>query len=316
MSTSTRWDRPGLPSTDPSELSRPLDVATASAAPRTWRWLVAALAVLVVVWLGQGMATNENFAWPVVGEYLFAPVILDGLRTSLVLTVICMLLAIVIGIVVASARRSDIAFVRWAGAGYVWLFRGLPPLVQLIFWFNLAALTPTISIGIPWGPSFVGWGTNELVTPMLAAVLGLSLNEGAYMAEIIRAGLLSVDPGQAEAAKALSMSGSRTFWRITMPQAMKFVVPPTGTQVINMVRATSLVSVIALGDLLYSAQLVYHRTFQTIPLLVVACIWYLVVTSVLYRGQTVLERRFSRGSRTGRPAAPRRRALASVKESA
>ena len=179
-------------------------------------------------------------------------------------------------------------------------------LVQLIFWYNLGALFPELSIGIP----FTSWGlsmpTNTLISPVTAAVLGLGLNEGAYMSEIIRSGLLSVDAGQRQAATALGMTRGKALWRIVLPQAMPVIIPPTGNQTIGMLKTSSLVSVISLSDLLYSAQTIYSRNFQTIPLLIVACLWYLAATTVLSFLQARIERHFAR-SRQQTAVTPRRR---------
>jgi polar amino acid transport system permease protein len=196
---------------------------------------------------------------------------------------------------------SDNPVLRGVCGAYVWFFRGVPVLVQLVFWYNLSALLPRISFGIPFGPEFASGQTNTLITPLLAAILGLGLNEAAYMAEIVRGGLLGVDPGQREASAALGISHARTLRRVVLPQAMRFIVPPTGSQVINMLKATSLVSVIALADLLYTVQSIYNRTFETIPLLIVACLWYLVMTSVLYVGQSFIERHYARGATRNAP---------------
>jgi polar amino acid transport system permease protein len=165
--------------------------------------------------------------------------------------------------------------------------------VQLLFWYNIAALYPVITFGLP----FVALNANQIVTPMTAAILGLALNEAAYMSEIMRAGLLSVDQGQSEAANALGLSRMQTLRRIILPQAMRVIIPPTGNETIGMLKTTSLVSVLAVADLLYSAQIIYSRNFQTIPLLIVASIWYLVVTTILTIGQYYLERHFARGNR-------------------
>lgn len=290
--------------------SSDLDVANAAPIRRPWLWIVSAIVLVLAAQLIIGIVTNKNFEWHTVAQYITAPMILKGLATTLVLAAICMLLGIILGLIVAAFQRSRIPVLHATGVTYVWIFRGLPVLVQLIFWFNLGALLPHLSIGIPFGPEFASWPTSTLVTASVAAVLGLSLNEGAYMAEIIRAGLLSVEVGQYEAAQALGFGRAHTFRRILLPQAMRFIIPPTGTQVINMVKGTSLVSVIAMADLLYSAQIVYNRTFETIPLLVVACLWYLIVTSVLYGAQSLLERRFSRGA--SRRAGPARRLRATA----
>jgi len=177
----------------------------------------------------------------------------------------------------------------------VWLFRGTPLLVQLLFWNFLAALYPRLSLGVPFGPQLVTVNTNSLITTTTAAVLGLGLNEGAYMAEIVRGGIASVDHGQTEAALALGMHRLQTLRRIVLPQALRCIIPPTGNEVVAMLKTTSIGSVIAATELLSAAQLIYARTYQTIPLLIVASIWYLAITSAFTLGQSWLERR------TGQP---------------
>ncbi len=280
-----------------------------------WRWVAAGVVLVLLALLVQLLITDPNFQWGTVAAYLRAESIIKGLGTTLMLTVIAMSIGIVLGVILAVCRLSKNPLLRWVSSAYIWFFRGTPTLIQLIFFYNLSALLPHLSFGIPFGPVLFSVSTNSVITPLLAAILGLGLNEGAYMAEIIRGGLLSVDPGQREAAESLGMSGFRIFRRVILPQAMRFIIPPTGNQVISMVKGTSLVSVIALSDLLYSAQAIYNRTFETIPLLIVACIWYLAVTSVLYVGQHFVERHFGRSVRvsTGywnflrirpRPAAP------------
>ncbi|KAA9106636.1 amino acid ABC transporter permease [Microbacterium rhizomatis] len=234
--------------------------------------------------------------WDVVGEYLFNPKVLDGVVLTLVLTAVAMILGCLIGLILALMKISSSLLLNVAADGYIWLFRGTPLLVQLLFWYNLASFIPTLSIGIPFGPSFVELDTNTVITSMVAAMLGLGLNEGAYMSEIIRAGIQSVDQGQAEAAAALGMSRRRAMRRIVLPQAMRVIVPPTGNQVISMLKGTSLVSIVAISELLYTVQVIYARTFETIPLLVVACIWYLFLTSVLSIGQHYIERYYARGA--------------------
>jgi len=178
---------------------------------------------------------------------------------------------------------------------YIWFFRGTPLLVQLIFWYNISALYPEIAIGIPFGPTFWQGNANDLITPFAVAILGLALNEGAYMAEIVRGGIVGIDRGQGESAKALGMTHMQTLRRIILPQAVKVIIPPTGNQTILMLKTTSLVSVLALADLLYTAQTIYARTFETMPLLMVVSLWYLGITSVLTFGQFFLERHFTEG---------------------
>ena len=258
------------------------------------------MATVVVLVLGAQLVhlllTNPNFEWPVVAQYVTTATVMNGLLTTLGLTVVAMGVGTLLGVCLAVSRLSSNPLLRVLAGVYVLFFRGTPALVQLIFWYNLSALMPRLSLGIPFGPEFVAWQTNALISPLLAAVLGLGLNEAAYMAEIVRGGLMAVDAGQTEAAQALGMRRLRVLRRIVLPQAMRFIVPPTGNQIINMVKATSLVSVIALSDLLYSVQSIYNRTFEVIPLLLVACAWYLAVTSVLYLGQSFLERYYGRGS--------------------
>ena len=209
--------------------------------------------------------------------------------------VVAMLIGVLLGLPIAIARMSKDPLANSLSGLFVWFFRGTPLLVQLILWYNLSFLFPEISISIPFGPTLASWDANDVITPVTAAILGLALNEAAYMAEIIRGGLLSVERGQTETAEAFGMKRMRALWRIIIPQAMRTIVPPTGNQFISMIKATSLVSVIAMADLLYSVQSIYNRTFEVIPMLMVAVIWYLLITSVLSFFQTLIERYYARG---------------------
>lgn len=268
-------------------------------------WLLTAAVVVALAALIKLVVTNPNFSWSTVAEYFTADAILAGLGRTLLLTFVGMVAGVVIGVVMAVMRLSPVPVLSAVSWLYIWFFRGTPLLVQIIFWYNLASLLPTMSLGIPFGgPTFWSGETNVLVTPFVAAVLGLGLNEGAYMAEIVRGGIVSVDHGQREAAKALGMTESRSMRRIILPQAMRVVIPPTGNQLISMLKASSLVSVTSLPELLYASQLIYQQTFETIPLLIVASIWYLIVTSVLTVGQYYLERHYARGSRATLPLTP------------
>ncbi|RWZ64580.1 amino acid ABC transporter permease [Labedella populi] len=262
--------------------------------------LATTVVLVVVALIVISLVTNPRYQWSLVFSYVFNAQILEGLATTLYLTVIAMVVGVVIGVVMALARESSNPVVSVAASGYIAFFRGTPLLVQLIFWFNLAALYPVMSLGIPFGPTLFSESTNVLITPFLAAVLGLGLNEGAYMSEIVRAGLQSVDSGQTDAAHALGMRKSQTFRRIVLPQAMRVIIPPTGNETISMLKTTSLVSVIAIPELLWQAQAIYSRTYQVIPLLITVSLWYLLVTTVLSIGQYYLERHFTRGD-TGRP---------------
>ncbi|PSL36502.1 polar amino acid transport system permease protein [Labedella gwakjiensis] len=262
---------------------------------RYGQWVATALVLLAAALVAVSLLTNPRYQWELVFSYVLNAQILAGLVTTVWLTVIAMVLGVAIGVLMALARESSNVVVSTAASGYVAFFRGTPLLVQLIFWFNLAALYPVVSLGIPFGPTLFTESTNVLITPFMAAVLGLGLNEGAYMSEIVRAGLQSVDSGQTDAAHALGMKRSQTFRRIVLPQAMRVIIPPTGNETISMLKTTSLVSVIAIPELLWQAQAIYSRTYQVIPLLITVSLWYLLLTTVLSVGQYYLERHFSRG---------------------
>ena len=264
---------------------------------RPGRWasyvLIGICAALVI----QSVSTNPNFGWPVVGEYFMSPRVLEGLLKTLQLTVIAMLLGVVLGVVLAVMRLSTNPALQGAAGLYIWFFRGTPIFVQLLFWGYISALYPLLSLGVPGGPTLFAMDTNSLITPVVAAILGLGLNEAAYMAEIVRAGILSVGRGQTEAAHALGMSNMRALRRIVLPQAMGVIVPPTANNAISMLKTTSLVSVLSFPELLYATQLIYAENFQTIPLLITASIWYLIVTSVMTVGQYYTERHYGRSAR-------------------
>jgi len=263
------------------------------------RWVGVAVIVVLVAMLVHSFLTNPNFQWDVVGEYLFSDPVLRGLRNTLILTVLAMAIGVVGGVLLAVMRLSPNPVLAGAAAVYIWLFRGTPVITQLIFWNFLAALYPRLGLGIPFGPTFVSVDTNTVISVFAASLLGLGLNEAAYMAEIVRGGIQSVDPGQSEAAGALGLSRTQTLRRIVLPQAMRVIVPPTGNETISMLKTTSLVVVIAYFELTVAVQTIYSRTFQTIPLLIVAALWYLALTSVLSVGQMFIERRFGRGFAVG-----------------
>jgi polar amino acid transport system permease protein len=264
------------------------------------RWVTGAVILVLAALALQSVVTNSRFGWETVGKYIRDVSIVNGIAVTLMLTAVSMLIGIVLGVVMAVMRLSHNPVVRAAASSYVNFFRGTPVLVQLLFWYNLAALYPVISFGIPG----VALDANQIITPITAAILGLGLNQGAYMSEIVRAGILSVDHGQAEAAGALGISRFRTMQRIILPQAMKVIIPPTGNETIGMLKTTSLVSVISVPELLYSSQIIYARTFETIPLLIVASIWYIIITSVLSIGQYYLERRYAKGNQRNLPLTP------------
>jgi polar amino acid transport system permease protein len=258
------------------------------------------VAALVV----ENVATNKRFQWPEVRAYLFDGTILKtGVLTTVELTAITMVLGAVLGVILAIMRLSPVPVISGAAWIYIWLFRGTPVLVQLLIWYNISALYPNIALGLPFSHlALFSANSNTLITQFVAAVLALSLNEAAYMAEIVRAGILSVGEGQTEAATALGMTRLRTMKIVVLPQAMRVIVPPTGNETISMLKTTALASVIGLQELTYVSQIIYSRNFETIPLLLVASFWYVVLVTLLTIGQFDLERHFARGTvRTRRP---------------
>jgi polar amino acid transport system permease protein len=268
------------------------------------RWVAAAIVLVLAAALAKSIATNPRFQWGIVGHYFFSSRVLHGLVVTLELTAISMGIGIALGTLLAVMRLSPNPLVSGASWLYIGLFRGTPVLVQILFWSFISALYPQLSLGIPFGPQFAHFNANSVITPFVAGMLALGLNEGAYMAEIVRAGIISVEEGQTEAAQALGMTRLQTLRRIVLPQAMRVIIPPTGNETISMLKTTSLVSVIATTELLYSVQLIYAVNYRTIPLLIVASIWYLIVTTVLTIGQYYLERHFGRGSMRELPETP------------
>jgi polar amino acid transport system permease protein len=273
--------------------------------PRPWRWVGMVLVAIVAVTIGWSFVTNPNYRWDVVAGYLFDPRILAGLRTTLLLTLVGTVIAALLGLVLAVMRLSSSPLLRGTAGVYVWFFRGTPVLVQLILWYNLAILVPEFSIRVPFGPTLWSASTNDLITPWTAAILGLALNEAAYLGEIIRSGIISVDRGQTEAAHALGLGKVDTFRRIVLPQALRVIVPPAANEAIGLLKYSSVVSVIALPELLYAGQLIYARTYETIPVLIVVCLWYLVVVSLLTVVESRVEARLGAGFRQHVEDSPR-----------
>ncbi|GAA5155395.1 amino acid ABC transporter permease [Microbacterium pseudoresistens] len=282
--------------------------------PGPWSYVAAVVVLFFAAVLLDAALTNKNFGWPIVAEYMFNPSIIKGLFLSLGLMVLVMVIGSVLGLILAVMRLSSNRILSSASALYVWFFRGTPLLIQVIFWFNIAALFPTIGLEIPFGPLLFGMDANKLITPFTAALLALSLNEAALMAEVIRGGLLGVNRGQSEAARALGMKPAQVY-RIIIPQAVRMIIPPTGNNLVGAFKNTSLVSIIGLSDLLHSAQIIYALNYQTIPLLIVVGLWYLFVTSVLGYIQHLLEAHYSKGFvprkvRQGAPAAAQEQEVA------
>jgi polar amino acid transport system permease protein len=263
-----------------------------------WRWVAAVVIVILVALFVYGAATNDAYRWHVFGEYLFNDRIFLGVTNTLQLTVYSMVLAIVLGVILAVMRLSDNPVFRSVSWVYLWIFRGTPIYVQLTFWGLVPTIYKNIQLGVPFGPSFFHLDLQALSIPFLLATLGLALNEAAYMAEIIRAGISSVPEGQLEASTALGMSWGMAMRRTVLPQAMRVIIPPTGNEVISMLKTTSLVTAVPYTLDLYSiaTREIAAREFEPVPLLLVAAAWYLAVTSLLMVGQFYLERYYSRGA--------------------
>ncbi|WP_187270691.1 amino acid ABC transporter permease [Lacisediminihabitans profunda] len=263
--------------------------STKSFVPRQ-QYVFYVLVTIVAILLILSLVTNANYQWATVAQYLLAPSILQGLLVTLWITLVCMVIAVVLGLILAFMGLAQSAYVRGAAEVYIVFFRGTPLLVQLIFWYNISALYPNFGIGIPFGPQFLDIDLNQVITPIGAAIMGLALNEAAYMAEIFRGGLNGLPKGQIEAADALGLSGWTKVRRVVLPQLLPVVVPPTWNQMIGMLKNTSLISVIGASELLYSAQAIYARTYQTIPLLIVVSLWYLAISIIL----TIVQRRIEK----------------------
>ena len=280
--------------------SPPTSPAAIDAVPlrHPWRWVAAVVIVILVVLFLYGMATNPAYRWNIFAEYLFNDRILFGVWNTLQLTVYSMVLAIVLGVILAVMRLSPNPVFRSVSWVFLWIFRGTPIYVQLAFWGLIPTIYANIQLGVPFGPSFFHLNLQALSIPFILAMLGLALNEAAYMAEIIRAGISSVPEGQSEASTALGMSWGMTMRRTVLPQAMRVIIPPTGNEVISMLKTTSLVTAVPYAFDLYSiaTREIAARTFEPVPLALVAVAWYLLMTSILMVGQYYLERYYSRGA--------------------
>jgi polar amino acid transport system permease protein len=259
-------------------------------------WIGCVIVLVLLAMLVHGLVTNSAFQWNVIWQYLFNASVLQGGLLTLELTAICMTIGIALGTGLAIMRLSGNFLLSGVSWTYTWVFRSVPILVQLIFWYNLGALYPHLSFGLPFGPALATGQTNHVISTLTAAIVGLGLAQAAYTGEIVRAGIQAVDREQHDAAMALGMKNGLILRKVVLPQAMRLIIPPLGNELIGMLKNTSLVSVIALADLFYSVQLIYARNYETIPLLITASIWYLIAVSILSAGQRLLERRYGRGA--------------------
>jgi polar amino acid transport system permease protein len=273
------------------------------------RWVATAVIAVLIAMFVHMLLTNPVFQWGFMFDNMFTPAVLRGARTTLIMTVLAMVAGVLLGIIVAVMRLSPNPVLAGTAWAFVWFFRAIPRIVLLFFCANLGALYATYDLGIPFDSQlmdlfgfsgdlrFLGLDGNQIFAGFTAGLLGLALSEAAYMAEIVRAGIQSVDPGQTEAASALGMSRSTTLRRIVLPQAMRVIVPPTGNETIAMLKDTSLlIAVPVTSELNFQLRAIGSRTFQIIPMAVASILWYLALSSVLMLGQFFLERRFNRGS--------------------
>lgn len=262
-----------------------------------WRWVGVVAVLVLAAQFVHGLVTNPGWDWPTFARYFTAQSILTAVGTTILLTVLGTVLGFALGIVVAVLRMSRSPFLQAVGWTYIWAFRSIPLIVQLLFWFNISYLYQRLSLGVPFGPELVSFETVQLISPMGAAVLGLALHQAAYAAEIVRSGVISVDPGQLEAAAALGIPKGRQFRRIVLPQAMRSILPNAANEVISLFKGTSVVSVMAIGELFYQVQVIYGRNARVVALLMVATVWYIILTTLLSVGQHYVERYFARGDR-------------------
>lgn len=272
------------------------------------RWISAVAIIAILAWVVMAFV-NGDIAWTVVGQFFTAPAILSGLGNTLIMTVCAMTLGVVLGVVFAIMYMSPNPVLRGVALFYIWFFRGTPLLLQLLIWFNLALVFPTMGI-----PGLFSFRTIDIIGPFMATLLGLGMNQGAYTAEVVRGGILSVDTGQTEAAKAIGMTRLTTLRRIVLPQAMRVIIPPVGNEVISMVKLTSVASVIQYSEILRNAQTVYYANARVIELLIVAAGWYLLVVTLLQIGQFFLERYFSKGQ--GGRRGKRKQPVAAIEQEA
>lgn len=297
---------PPAPADPSSALPRRIDPAglTVVRARHPWRWLAAAVSLILVAQFINGLATNPGWDWSTFGRYFTAPVVLQAMWLTIQLTFYGTVLGFALGIVIAAGRLSKNPVLQTISWTYVWAFRSIPLIVQLLFWFNIAYLYDSLSVGVPFGPALFSFDVNSTISGMTAAVIGLGLHQAAYSAEIVRAGILSVDHGQLEAAAALGLPRGRQFFKIVLPQAMRGILPNAANEVISLFKGTSIVSTMAIAELFYQVQVIYGRNGRVVPLLMVATVWYIVMTTVLSIIQYYVERHYAKGAVRSMPLTP------------
>lgn len=305
-------DRLTAPATAPSTSTAKIDLGTVAVVPTRhwWRWILSGLLVFVVAQFAWSLVTNDRYMWGTFAQYFFSEPVLIGIGYTLSLTAISAVVGFTLGTLLALGRLSASPLLSSVAWGYIWFFRSVPLVVQIIVWYNLGYLYPTLGLGTPFTTDFwiVEFPTVQLVSAFAAAILGLGLHQAAYSAEIIRGGLVSVDPGQHEAAAALGIPASRRLFRIILPQAMRSIVPNATNEIIGLVKGASVVFVIAIPELFYAVQVIYNRNSRVIPLLLVAVVWYTLITTILSIAQYYIERFYARGSARALPPTPVQRA--------
>ncbi|MFI2209203.1 amino acid ABC transporter permease [Streptomyces sp. NPDC020141] len=272
------------------------------------RWAAGIGVTVLVAQFVHGLADNPVWEWGVFSDYILSETIVDAVWVTLQLTAYATVLGFLLGTVLAFMRLSRSPLLQTVAWTYVWIFRSIPMIVQLVFWFNLSALYERLGVGVPFGPVFWSVDSNSLIGTMGAAVIGLTLHQAAYAAEIVRGGVVAVDHGQLEAAAALGIPRLRQIRRIVLPQAMRAILPTAGNEIIGLLKGTSVVYVMAIGELFYQVQVIYGRNGRVIPLLLVATAWYVLLTSLLSVGQYYVERHYARGSDRTPPPTPIQRA--------
>ncbi|NMD59773.1 UNVERIFIED_ORG: amino acid ABC transporter membrane protein (PAAT family) [Nocardia globerula] len=297
--------RPEKPVAEPQLPDSELVVA------RTWhpfQWVVSAIVLILLAQFIHGLVVNPGWDWPTFAQYFTAKSVLAALWVTIKLTLWGTILGFGLGVVLALGRLSNNPVLQVIAWTYIWAFRSIPLIVQLLFWFNITYLYQTLSLGIPFGPEFFTFQTSGVIGGFTAAVIGLALHQAAYSAEIIRSGIISVDHGQIEAAQSLGIPRRRQFFKIILPQAMRAILPNAANEVIGLFKGTSIVSTMAIAELFYQVQVIFGRNGRVVPLLMVATLWYIILTTLLSIGQYYVERHYARGSARALPLTPLQKA--------
>ncbi|MFD5002262.1 amino acid ABC transporter permease [Streptomyces mutabilis] len=316
LATGTTPPAPAAPPGGPHAPPAPENPASLPIVPARHyaRWAAAVAVIVLAAQFVHGLATNPVWEWGVFRDYILSETIVQAVWVTLQLTTYATVLGFLLGTVLAFMRLSRSPVLQTVAWTYIWIFRSIPMIVQLVFWFNLSALYEELGIGIPFGPVFWSVDSNSLIGTIGAAVIGLTLHQAAYAAEIVRGGVISVDHGQSEAAAALGIPRLRQIRRIVLPQAMRAILPTAGNEIIGLLKGTSVVYVMAIGELFYQVQVIYGRNGRVIPLLLVATAWYVVLTSLLSVAQYYVERHFARGTNRTPPPTPFQRARRFVRD--